>query len=120
MFYLETTDGRTFHGRDVHWQDLPTDIVVTSLQLHVMTPMGSQIANHELKDFDAFGFQRYDHVFSSGPQRHSGGVQLLAKKKDIVVVVEVEFSTGKCSITSIHESACGYNPSLWRQGCSKP
>lgn len=115
MFTLTLEDGSVI--TNTLWVDVEPDVRVVSIELKIASQFGRVVANHVLDQCDWYGFQRYDVVNQHGLLQ--SGVQLLGRLGDSVTVVDVDFGSGRTSVSMVPLQRCTYNPSLWRQGCQR-
>lgn len=115
MFFAVTKDDKVISGQELEWSGIPADVVIKSLQCKLQDTSGRVIANFEVEGFDEYGFQRYDLVAQQG--LIGRGIQLLARRGEVVVVHDVDIHSGTTRISSISQDACSYRKDLWRSGC---
>lgn len=115
MFRLTLDDGSVI--TDTLWTDVDPSVRVVSIELRIASQLGRVVANHVLEHCDFYGFQRYDVVDQHGLLQ--SGVQLLGRLGDSVTVVDVDFGSGRTSVSMVPIQRCTYSASLWRQGCQK-
>jgi len=104
MWQATAADGRVFTERTTLWPHMPRDAKLTSL-----TYRGAVA----LRDCDAYGFQRFDLSTIEGALVTSG-TQLLGRRGDIVVVIEIDDQAGTVVSRLVPAAEVTYNPELWR------
>lgn len=104
MWQATAADGRVFTGRSTPWPDVPRDAKLTSL-----TYRGAVA----LRDCEAYGFQHFDLSTMEGALVTSGA-QLLGRRGDFVVVIEIDDQAGTVVSRLVPASEITYNPELWR------
>lgn len=101
MWSATAADGRVFSE---DWPSVPRDARIVELVYR-----GAVV----LRDCDAIGFQFFDISTIDG-EKVSSGAQLLGRRGDVVVVVEIDDRAGTVVTRLVPAAAVTYNPELWR------
>jgi hypothetical protein len=109
MWLAITQDGKRLSEKETLWPNIPPQTRIAEL-LYFRRLGGVR----RLKDFDAYGFQRY---VVTAPHGHVGaGVQLIGVKDKEAVIVECNEVDGTSREWTVPASDLTYNPELLRHG----